>query len=71
MNVTSICCIVHEKHIQALDSSFSSVILTEWDEFKSYDWNAIAEKMMKPAKVFDGRNVLKLNKNTNQYNIGK
>ena len=64
-------CIVHKEHSVALDSSYASVILTEWDEFKSYDWNAITEKMMKPAKVYDGRNVLKSNKNIHQYYIGK
>jgi len=63
--------IVHQNHTTALDSSFAAAILTEWDEFKSYDWNAIAEKMMQPAKIFDGRNVLELNKNINQCFIGK
>lgn len=33
-------------------------ILTEWDEFKEYDWNRIYDNMKKPAFVFDGRNVL-------------
>ena len=64
-------CVVHEEHTQALDSSFAAAILTEWDEFKSYDWNAIAEKMMQPAKLFDGRNVLQENEMFNQYFIGK
>jgi UDPglucose 6-dehydrogenase len=62
---------VHHEHSVALEYSFAAAILTEWDEFKSYDWNAIAHKMIKPAKVFDGRNVLELNKNINQYYIGK
>ncbi|MFA6403639.1 MAG: UDP-glucose 6-dehydrogenase [Salinivirgaceae bacterium] len=33
-------------------------ILTEWDEFKEYDWVRIYNSMMKPAFVFDGRNIL-------------
>lgn len=33
-------------------------ILTEWDEFKSYDWQKIYENMQKPAFLFDGRNIL-------------
>ncbi|HBO75806.1 MAG TPA: nucleotide sugar dehydrogenase [Marinilabiliales bacterium] len=33
-------------------------ILTEWDEFKDYDWLRIYNNMMKPAFVFDGRNIL-------------
>ena len=64
-------CFVHKEHNVALDKSFAAAILTEWDEFKSYDWDSIADKMMQPAKVYDGRNVLKSNKNINQYYIGK
>ncbi|MDB4067489.1 nucleotide sugar dehydrogenase [Flavobacteriaceae bacterium] len=64
-------CFVHKQHNIALENSFVAAILTEWDEFKSYDWDAIADKMIQPAKVYDGRNVLQLNKNINQYYIGK
>jgi len=34
------------------------VIMTEWDEFKNYDWNKIYSKIKKPAFIFDGRNIL-------------
>ena len=34
------------------------VILTEWDEFKEYDWKEIYANMSKPAYVYDGRNIL-------------
>ena len=33
-------------------------ILTEWDEFKDYDWKRIYDNMKKPAFIFDGRNIL-------------
>jgi UDPglucose 6-dehydrogenase len=33
-------------------------ILTEWDEFITYDWEKIYNNMLKPAFVFDGRNLL-------------
>lgn len=33
-------------------------VLTEWDEFKTYDWQKIYDQMLKPAHVFDGRNLL-------------
>ncbi len=33
-------------------------ILTEWDEFREYDWQKIFDHMQKPAFVFDGRNIL-------------
>ena len=34
------------------------IISTEWDEFKSFDWNHIYDLMKKPAWIFDGRNLL-------------
>jgi UDPglucose 6-dehydrogenase len=33
-------------------------VLTDWDEFSTYDWQKIYDNMKKPAFVFDGRNVL-------------
>ena len=33
-------------------------ILTEWDEFKEYDWEKIYDAVGKPAFVFDGRKIL-------------
>jgi len=33
-------------------------VLTEWDEFVTYDWKRIYENMEKPAFIFDGRGVL-------------
>ena len=65
-------CVVHIDHKTALENTFAAAILTEWDEFKSYDWNAIAKKMMQPAKVFDGRNILGELKTIDYlYSIGK
>ena len=37
-------------------------IMTEWDEFKNYDWNKIYSKIKKPAFIFDGRNILDFEK---------
>ncbi len=34
------------------------LIITEWDEFKDYDYAKIFDSMQKPAFVFDGRNIL-------------
>ena len=42
----------------ACKNSHAIAILTEWDEFKTYDWQKIYDNMMKPAFVFDGRNLL-------------
>merc|ERR1712087_260387 len=43
---------------EAVDEAHSIVILTEWDEFKTYDYGAFYQKMMKPASLFDGRNMV-------------
>ncbi|MDX9696093.1 MAG: UDP-glucose 6-dehydrogenase [Bacteroidales bacterium] len=42
----------------ACKDAHAIAILTEWDEFKTYDWQKIYDNMMKPAFVFDGRNIL-------------
>ena len=44
--------------IKAAEDAHAIAILTEWDEFKNYDWAIIYEKMLKPAFVFDGRRLL-------------
>lgn len=43
---------------EAADRAHAIAVLTEWDEFKAYDWRRIKEHMMKPAFVFDGRKLL-------------
>ena len=42
----------------ACKNSHAIAILTEWDEFKEYDWKRIYDFMLKPAFLFDGRNLL-------------
>ncbi|MDT7830221.1 nucleotide sugar dehydrogenase [Pricia sp. S334] len=44
--------------MEAAEEAHAIALLTEWDEFKEYDWNTIYEKMLKPAFVFDGRRML-------------
>ncbi|KAJ6350642.1 hypothetical protein OIU78_006729 [Salix suchowensis] len=50
-------------------------ILTEWDEFKTLDYQKIYDDMQKPAFVFDGRNVVDAEKLREigfiVYSIGK
>ncbi|MET3979120.1 UDPglucose 6-dehydrogenase [Mucilaginibacter sp. UYP25] len=43
---------------EACKGAHAVAILTEWDEFKSYDWQKIYDSMLKPAFIFDGRNLL-------------
>ena len=59
----------NEKHItsfenpyEACENSHAIAILTEWDEYKNYDWQKIYDSMLKPAFVFDGRNLLDAHK---------
>lgn len=49
---------VENNPYEACKDSHAIAILTEWDEFKSYDWQKIYNQMQKPAFVFDGRNLL-------------
>lgn len=49
---------VYEDPYEACKNAHAIAILTEWDEFKSYDWKRIYDAMQKPAFIFDGRNIL-------------
>lgn len=49
---------VFEDPYEACKGAHAVAILTEWDEFKEYDWKRIYDGMLKPAKIFDGRNLL-------------
>lgn len=44
--------------LEATKGAHAVAILTEWDEFKSIDFEKIYEEMFKPAFLFDGRNIL-------------
>ena len=66
---------VSQNAYDACENAHAIAILTEWDEFKSLDWNKIYEKMNKPAFIFDGRNILERKKMEKigfiYYGIGK
>ncbi|MDR6301788.1 nucleotide sugar dehydrogenase [Mesonia maritima] len=47
-----------EDPYQACKDAHAIAILTEWDEFKTYDWKKVYEQMKKPAFIFDGRRIL-------------
>ena len=49
---------IHNNPYEALEGAHALAVITEWDEFKFYDWNKIYDAMQKPAFVFDGRNIL-------------
>ena len=47
---------------KAAHGAHALAIATEWDEFKTLDFAKIYESMSKPAFIFDGRNILDLQK---------
>ena len=49
---------VFDDPYEACQDAHGIAILTEWDEFKDYDWKRIKDNMKKPAFVFDGRKLL-------------
>lgn len=60
---------------QAAKDAHGVCILTEWDEFKTLDYQKIFYNMRKPAYIFDGRNILDVEKLREigfiVYSIGK
>jgi UDPglucose 6-dehydrogenase len=60
---------------EACRDSHAIAILTEWDEFRTYDWQRIFDNMKKPAFVFDGRTIVDKDKLSaigfKVYQIGK
>jgi UDPglucose 6-dehydrogenase len=53
---------VFDDPYEACKDTHAIAVLTEWDEFKDYDWQRIYDNMLKPAKIFDGRNLLDVKK---------
>ncbi len=46
----------------AAKDAHAIAVVTEWDEFKTIDFSEVYENMPKPAFLFDGRNLLDLEK---------
>ena len=66
---------IHNEPYSTMEDAHAIAILTEWDQFRDYDWEKIFKTMKKPAFLFDGRNILnhkKLKKiGFESYQIGK
>ena len=45
---------IYKNHIDAIQPSSIIAVLTEWDEFKDYDW----KNLLLDKKLFDGRNII-------------
>jgi len=50
--------VVVQSALEACNGAHGVAILTEWDEFKDLDFQKIYDGMLKPAFLFDGRNIL-------------
>ena len=62
---------VKDNYIDAIKDSSLAAILTEWEEFKTYDWRDLIKKMKNPSIVYDGRNILPLqDKSINLIKLG-
>ena len=40
------------------EGAHAIAILTEWDEFATYDYAALYNSMQRPAHIFDGRRII-------------
>jgi len=60
---------------KAAEGAHAVAVLTEWDLYKTLDYEKIYKNMVKPAMIFDGRNILDHQKlydiGFNVYRIGK
>ncbi|EGR32701.1 udp-glucose dehydrogenase, putative [Ichthyophthirius multifiliis] len=48
----------NQDYLKSVESSHCIVILTEWDEFKTFEYSQMFLKMKRPTYIFDGRNLL-------------
>ena len=53
---------VYTDPYELCENAHAIAVLTEWDEFKGFDWERVYKSMKKPAFVFDGRNLLNADK---------
>ena len=52
-------CLSFERDVyKSVEKSHCLAVMTEWDHFKTLDYERIYDSMEKPAFVFDGRNIL-------------
>ncbi|KNC86759.1 UDP-glucose 6-dehydrogenase [Sphaeroforma arctica JP610] len=49
---------IHTDPYEAAKDAHAIVVCTEWDEFKTFDYQKIYNDMYKPAFLFDGRKIL-------------
>eukprot|EP01134_Creolimax_fragrantissima_P002083 CFRG2083T1 len=55
---------IYDTPYEAAKDAHAVVVCTEWDEFKTYDYQKIYDSMYKPAFMFDGRKILDIEQMT-------
>tara|TARA_B100001057_G_scaffold296302_2_gene296480 strand:- start:1526 stop:2926 length:1401 start_codon:yes stop_codon:yes gene_type:complete len=65
-------CTVHKNPYDAMKRTSAIAILTEWDEFREYNWGKVQSEMNSPALLFDGQRIFSKEfiKRSNVYQIG-
>jgi UDPglucose 6-dehydrogenase len=49
---------ITQDYEECFNNSSCIAVLTEWDEFITYDWNSLIQNMEKQHVIIDGRNIL-------------
>lgn len=49
---------IHDNAYSSAEGAHALLVLTEWDEFRELDFDRVYRDMLKPAFLFDGRNLL-------------
>ena len=54
---------IEDNYSDTIKGTNLTAILTEWEEFKSYDWNSLVKTMNNPRIIYDGRNIISIQNN--------
>ena len=61
---------VYDNIYNSILNSNAILILTEWDEFKSFDWKEFFDKSKSNSFIFDARNIIGKSVTQKMYSIG-
>ena len=61
---------VYDNIYNSILNSNAILILTEWDEFKSFDWKEFFDKSKSNSLIFDARNIIDKSITQKIYSIG-
>ena len=61
---------VYDNIYNSILNSNAILILTEWDEFKSFDWKEFFDKSKSNSFIFDARNIIDKSVTQKMYSIG-